>query len=50
MQARLTRGVALKRIMDSGGMALDLIVREKLTDDGQTVCQVRPSPYLARPH
>lgn len=43
---------ALKRIMDSGGMALDLIVREKLTDDGQTVCQVRlplpsPSPFGA---
>ncbi|GJE95075.1 UTP-glucose-1-phosphate uridylyltransferase [Phanerochaete sordida] len=41
---------ALKRIMDSGGMSLDLIVREKLTDDGQTVCQLETAAGSAIKH
>jgi hypothetical protein len=32
---------ALKRIMDSGGMELDIIVNPKVTEDGQSVIQVR---------
>lgn len=31
---------ALKRIMDGGGMDLDIIVNPKMTDNGQAVIQV----------
>jgi hypothetical protein len=31
---------ALRRVMNGGGMELDIIVNPKLTDDGQAVIQV----------
>jgi hypothetical protein len=32
--------IALKRIMDKGGMELDIIVNPKVTEEGQSVIQV----------
>ena len=42
----LTYLPALKRVMNGGGMELDIIANPKLTDDGQAVIQVGCLPEL----
>jgi UTP--glucose-1-phosphate uridylyltransferase len=39
-----TTMLALKRIMETEGMDLEIIVNPKVTDDGQSVIQVRFEP------
>ena len=41
----MLRGIALKRVMDSEGMDLEIIINPKAMGDGQAVIQV---PILSR--
>ncbi|KAH8119209.1 UTP--glucose-1-phosphate uridylyltransferase-domain-containing protein [Phellopilus nigrolimitatus] len=42
--------LALRRIMDTGGMDLDIIVNPKMTDDGQAVIQLETAAGAAIKH
>ncbi|KAG5353739.1 hypothetical protein C0989_002522 [Termitomyces sp. Mn162] len=48
-QYHLTRNITLKKIMDKGGMDLEIIGNPKVTDDGRSILQVwvyyLPAPY-----